>query len=84
VWQLATSKKIKNNIIELLNNFAQTDPVILRVLVENTNLTSELCFSIKQDIELMDQLSLSKSCKCLVLLVVNNPRMQLSFIGKIL
>lgn len=82
VWQLATSKKIKDNVIELLNMCAQTDPVILRILVENTNLASELCFSIKQNIELSDQTSLSKECKCLILLVVNNSRMQLSFIGK--
>lgn len=80
IWQLTTNKKIKSNIIELFNMCTLTDPVIIKLLFENTNIALELCCSIKQDIELADHISLSKTCKCLILLITNNFRMQLSFI----
>lgn len=80
IWQLASNKTVKNNIIDLYNICSLTDPIVLRLLFENTNLASELCCKIKQDIELMDHVSLHKSCKCLILLITNNSRMQLSFV----
>lgn len=80
IWQLASNKNIKNNIIQLFNICAQTDPIIMRILCDSTNLASELCCSIKQDIQLADHLSLNRSCRCLITLVTYNPRMQLSFV----
>ena len=57
IWQLASNKNIKNNIIQLFNICAQTDPIIMRILCDSTNLASELCCSIKQDIQLAGNLN---------------------------
>ena len=55
VWQLtgSSNKLIRNQIIELFNICSYSDPVLLRLLYENTNFPSELLCSIKQDIELL-------------------------------
>ena len=50
IWQLAADRSIKNTIIELFNLCFTTDPAITNILYENTNLASELCCLIKEDI----------------------------------
>lgn len=52
IWQLSTNKQIKNKIIQLLNISFYSDPTLMQLLIQNTNLAAELCYSIKQDISL--------------------------------
>ena len=74
IWQLSTNKTIKNNIIQLFNLCCQSDPALISLLYENTNLTSELCSQLKQDITTSDHLSIVSALKCLITLFTNTER----------